>query len=163
LKPITILAAASALFLASCATTSTPPATTQGAQLVQAGFAYQAGDFNSLFKAARRSKGLKPLSRSALLDKIAQGHANDMSRNQFFDHVGSNGSTLGQRTRAQGYGFCWVAENISLGRSSEAEVFARWMASPPHYKNMVAGKPTQYGLAVAPGNYRVMVLATPGC
>jgi uncharacterized protein YkwD len=146
-----------ALFVLAACSRPVDPVTTQAA------FKFAAGDFQTLLNTERKNRGLGPLVGSAKLAAAAQGHAADMSNGAFFSHVSSNGDTLGRRTRAQGYGYCWVAENISWGRTSEAEVFARWMASPGHRKNMMARDPTQYGLAVAPGNYRVLVLGRPGC
>ncbi|MFV2003027.1 MAG: CAP domain-containing protein [Paracoccaceae bacterium] len=103
------------------------------------------------------------LSYSARLTAAARGHASDMATNSFFAHVGSDGSDLGDRVRAQGYRFCWVAENISVGRDSSGEVFAAWMDSPPHRVNMLADEATEFGLARAAGNNWVLVLARPGC
>lgn len=121
------------------------------------------GSFQSLLTQARADRGLGPLRRSPRLDRAAQGHANDMAQAGFFSHTGSDGRSVGARVAATGYGFCWVSENISWNRKSEAEAFARWMASPGHRANMLAREPREYGLAVAPGNYRVLVMATPGC
>jgi len=158
MKTISIACGAMFTLLAACGTSVTPPE-----PAAKAAFTFQPGNFDTLFSAARTERGLASMTRSTQLNAAAQGHANDMSTGGFFDHTGSDSKSVGQRARAQGYGYCWIAENISYGRSSEAEAFARWMASPGHRKNMLARDPTQYGLAVAPGNYRVLVLASPGC
>jgi uncharacterized protein YkwD len=119
--------------------------------------------FQDQMNTARAGPGLNPLAYSTQLGAAAQGHADDMSINGFFSHVGSNGSTLGQRVSAQGYGFCWAAENIAQGQPSNAATFTAWMNSPPHRANILSSQPTQFGLGVAPGNTRVLVLARPGC
>ena len=121
------------------------------------------GSFGTLISRERSRRGLGKLQVSSKLSAAAQAHANDMSRRGFFSHTSSDGRTIGQRVAATGYGHCWVSENISWNRSTEAEAFARWMASPGHRRNMLARDPTEYGLAVAPGNYRVLVLGRPGC
>ncbi|MEE9387918.1 MAG: CAP domain-containing protein [Paracoccaceae bacterium] len=139
------------------------PSVTSPSTAAPANYSFEAGNFQTLINNARTSRGLGAIQPSAKLTATAQGHANDMSANGFFSHTSSNGYSVGRRAKAQGYGFCWIAENISVGRTSEAEVFARWMGSPGHRKNMLARDPTEYGLAVAPGNYRVLVLGTPGC
>ncbi|MEE9428768.1 MAG: CAP domain-containing protein [Paracoccaceae bacterium] len=160
MKLLSIGCAAIFTLLSACDQSNPPPvavATTRTAYL------FEQGNFNTLLNNVRADRGLNSMTQSAKLTATAQGHANDMSSRGFFSHTSSNGNSVGRRTKAQGYGYCWVAENISVGRSSEAEVFARWMDSPGHRKNMLARDPTEYGLAVAPGNYRVLVLASPGC
>lgn len=159
LKRNALISAAGALFLTACVETQYPVQEVTS----NANYRFEAGNFQTLLNNARRSRGLGTVQPSAKLTATAQGHANDMSSGGFFSHTSSNGNSIGRRAKGQGYGFCWVAENISYGRSSEAEVFARWMDSPGHRKNMLAAKPTEYGLANAPGNYRVLVLGTPGC
>ncbi len=119
--------------------------------------------FQSQMNTARAGPGLNPLAYSTQLGGAAQGHADDMSINGFFSHVGSDGSTVGQRVRAQGYGFCWVGENIAQGQPSNAATFTAWMNSAPHRAIILSSEPTQFGLGVAPGNTRVLVLARPGC
>ncbi len=117
--------------------------------------------FQSDMNNARKGPGLNPLSYNAKLAAAAQAHANDMSTNGFFDHVGSDGSTFGQRIRAQGYNYAWAGENIAWGYASEAALFAAWMNSPGHRANILSAEPTEFGLALAPGNYWVLELARP--
>ncbi len=147
--------------LAACgqepAAQSAPTVTSQG------DFTFEPGSFDTLINRARAQRGLSPLRVSVKLTTAARAHANDMSRGEFFSHYSSDGRSVGARVAATGYGHCWVSENISWNRKSEAEVFARWMASPGHRRNMLASDPTEYGLAVATGHYRVLVLGAPGC
>jgi uncharacterized protein YkwD len=159
MKLISYAGFAAFVALAACGDASTQ----HGPTATRAAFSFGAGEFQTLVNENRRSQGLGALTRSALLSATAQGHANDMSARDFFSHTSSDGSGIGRRALAQGYGYCWLAENISVGRGSEAEVFERWMASPGHRENMLADGATEYGLAVAPGNYRVLVLGRPGC
>ena len=81
----------------------------------------------------------------------------------FFRTKVSDGSKLGNRVLAQGYRFCWTAENISVGQATLHETFAGWVRSTGHYLNMTAREATELGLAEADGNYRVLVLGQPGC
>ena len=53
-----------------------------------------------------------PLAMNAQLLAAARLHSGDMFTNQFQEHVGSDGRTLGQRASAQGYNWSFVAENI---------------------------------------------------
>ncbi len=117
--------------------------------------------FESSLNTTRAGPGLNPLAYNAKLAAAAQVHANDMSTNGFFDHVGSDGSTFSQRISAQGYNWAWAAENIAYGYATESDVFTGWMNSPPHRANMLSAEPTEFGLARAPGNYWVLELARP--
>ena len=119
--------------------------------------------FQNQLNAERALKGASPLSYSVKLTAAAQVHANDMSQNAFFSHQSTDGSKLGNRVLAQGYRFCWTAENISAGQSSLDEAFTGWVRSAGHYLNMMSREPTEFGLAEADGNYRVLVLGQPGC
>ncbi|MEE9428767.1 MAG: CAP domain-containing protein [Paracoccaceae bacterium] len=120
--------------------------------------------FTGLLNGARTPIGLNPLTISAPLMATAQGHADDMSSNGFFSHTGTGGSTLGTRLTAQSYNYCWAGENIAQGHSTNSATFTAWMNSPGHQANMLSSQPTEFGLALAPaGNYRVLVLARPGC
>lgn len=111
----------------------------------------------------RAEQGLGPVKPSDRLEKAAMAHAMDMSRNKFFAHKGSDGSSLLQRVRRTGYGPCVVAENIAQGQSSLTEVMTSWAASAGHRKNLLNRKITEYGLVKAPGDYWVLVLGRAGC
>ncbi len=111
----------------------------------------------------RATKGRTPVAYSQVLERAAQAHAQDMVRREYFDHTGSDGSTIGDRLKAQGYGFCFAAENIAKGQSSLDEVMKSWANSSGHRKNMVHKKVTEFALARADGNIWVMVLGRPGC
>lgn len=111
----------------------------------------------------RASMGLAPVSASRKLRKAAESHASDMARNGFFSHTGSNGSSIGERVRRQGYRFCFVAENIAKGQETLADVMQDWANSPGHRQNMLNRKATEFALVRMPDNIWVMVLGQPGC
>ena len=113
--------------------------------------------------AFRAENGRKALSISPKLQATAEGHANDMLSNGFFDHKGSNGSTIGKRAKRKGYRFCLIAENIAKGQRSLADVMQSWETSAGHRKNMLLGKVREFGLARVDQNIWVMVLGKPGC
>ena len=108
----------------------------------------------------RRAEGLPALRRNARADAAAKEHAEDMARNGFFGHRGSDGSTVGGRLRAAGCTFTAAGENIAKGWKTDDQVVAAWIASPGHQRNML-GKFRQYGVAQA-GDVWVLVLAS-GC
>lgn len=120
-------------------------------------------DIGGQLNAIRAANGLPALAQSAQLTAAARLHANDMATNGFFGHTGSDNSSLGQRVRAQGFGYCYVAENIAQGQPSVSAVMTSWMNSAGHRANNLSPKPTQYGAARASGDYWVLVFGRPGC
>jgi len=112
---------------------------------------------------ARSRNGAPPVTVSPRLTRAAAAHAADMAGAGFFAHDGSDGGTVGDRVRRQGYGFCFVSENIARGQTSLSQVLHSWQESRPHLRNMLSRKATGFGLVRGPGNIWVMVLARPGC
>ena len=159
MRPLPILAITALAVLYACA-----PEPVAVARDTPIGFVVAPSPaFQNQLNAERARKGASPLSYSALLTAAAQVHANDMSQNAFFSHQSTDGSKLCNRILAQGYRFCWTDENISVGQASLDETFAGWVRSTGHYLNMMSREPTEFGIAEADGNYRVLVLGQPGC
>jgi len=100
---------------------------------------------------------------SRALELAAIRHAEDMAKHGFLGHRGSNGSTVADRVRAQGYHFCYLAENVARGQRSLEGVMRAWEKSKSHRKNMESRKVTEFAVARGPNNFWVMVLADPGC
>lgn len=111
----------------------------------------------------RTSNGRAALAYSATLEAAAQAHAADMAARGFFDHGGSDGSTVGTRVSRQGYRWCFVAENIAQGQRSLGDVMQAWADSRGHRRNMLSREAREFALVEAPGRIWVMVLAAPGC
>ena len=116
-----------------------------------------------LLNAERSAAGLQPVRHSNRLTAAAREDARNLAATGLFSHVGTNGDTPGDRVKAQGYGFCVVAENISKGRKSAFEVMKGWMKSSGHRLNILNPDVTEFGMASAAGDYWVLVLARPGC
>lgn len=149
------------LVLAGClAETSTPGQHTEGgpAHLTDVS-ANEALPLNAL----RARYSLPSLETDPLLSRIARGHAQDMVSNHFFGHVSSDGRTIVERTRQQGYAFCHVAENLAMGQSDFDAVLTQWMTSPSHRSNLLHPDVDEFGLIRGPGNLWVLVLGRPGC
>lgn len=108
-----------------------------------------------------------PLGWSTVLESAAHAHSTDMAARNFFSHVGSDGSEVGQRVHAAGAGWSAAAENIAGGPSSVDEVMAGWLASPGHCANIMGPAFRQVAVAcvVQPGSrygrYWTMVLTRP--
>lgn len=80
---------------------------------------------------AKRMKKAKPLELNAKLSRSAEGHAEDMADNDYFDHVSMDGRTFVDRIRATGYRQPG-GENIASGQLSVREVVNAWLDSPGH-------------------------------
>lgn len=111
----------------------------------------------------REASGRAPLTVSGALTRAAAAHAGDMARSDRFSHTGRDGSSVGDRVRRQGYGYCFVAENIARGQAAPDEVLGDWMASPGHRRNLLDPRATGFALVRGPGRIWVMVLGRDGC
>ncbi len=90
------------------------------------------GRIADLINAVRVDHGLAPLALSVELAGAARLHSADMAANAFFDHVGSDGSTPGDRMEAAGYPWYACGEIIAAGYASAEEVVDGWMGSEGH-------------------------------
>ncbi|WP_224243377.1 CAP domain-containing protein [Hyalangium gracile] len=76
----------------------------------------------------------------------ARKHSKDMGDNNFFSHVGSDGSTFSQRITSAGYRWRSAGENIGAGYATPAAVVNGWMASTGHCNNIMNGGFKQLGV-----------------
>jgi uncharacterized protein YkwD len=81
----------------------------------------------------------EPLKWSCELKMASLRHSKDMAKNNFFDHVGSDGSKPGTRARDAGYGWSAIAENIAAGGTnmSVSSAVAVWIGSDGHCANIM--------------------------
>ena len=98
------------------------------------------------------------LAWSDQLEKAAARHADDMFDHSHFDHVGTDGSDLGDRISGTGYVWGMVGENISWGYTEVKDVVEGWISSPDHCKNMMSPVFKEMGVA-RKGEYWVLELA----
>lgn len=106
-------------------------------------------DYASLINGVRLGNGVGIVSFDARLGTAAQDYADQMLSEGTFSHVGSDGSTLGSRARAAGYGFSSLRENIASGQQSVGSVFNSWQNSPGHRANNQSGDVEDFGLGFA--------------
>jgi hypothetical protein len=106
----------------------------------------------NLTNAERQRAGLPPLRLSSQLGPAAQGHAEDMARNNYFNHQGLNGSTPSDRATAVGYRYSYVGENISAGNKTPTQTIQQWMNSPGHRQNILNPSYTEIGFGYAYAN-----------
>ena len=97
------------------------------------------------------------------LVQTAQSHAEDMARNDFIDHTGSDGAVYTDRLDRVGYQYVRRGENIAAAFGSPAEVVAMWMDEPPdgpHLTNILncAYQHAGVGRATRADGYQYWVL-----
>jgi uncharacterized protein YkwD len=117
-----------------------------------------AGAIVCLVNIERTSRGVPALRRDGDLSQAARGHASDMARHNFFDHVSPNGDTLSDRLRHAGYGRPgdgWRAgEDLGWGTGGRATPNAlvdAWLASPGHRRILLSGSYREIGVGVSGG------------
>ncbi|MFC4335651.1 CAP domain-containing protein [Salininema proteolyticum] len=84
----------------------------------------------------RAENGCGPLEVSPELTAAAEGHAEDMGVNDYFDHDSLDGRSVGDRAAEAGF-HAGVGENIAKGQRSPEEVMEAWMDSPGHRANIL--------------------------
>lgn len=89
--------------------------------------------------AARKLKGLGPVSEDSKLDCAAQAHARDISVSKVCGHIGSDGSQFWQR--AQKCGTQALGEIVACGYPNAVSAVEGWDRSPGHAAIMYG----QYG------------------
>lgn len=108
-----------------------------------------------------------PLTLSAKLNRAALIHSQDMANKKFFEHQGSDGSTVGIRTARIGYKWRTVGENIAIGAQTAEVVVQGWIDSPGHCANIMTPGFTEMGVAFVvdrksdAGIYWTQVFAAP--
>ena len=99
----------------------------------------------------RADAGAGPLEASPALTRAAARHASDMASGGFLSHVGSDGSTPGQRAEEAGYFSMDVEENLLSGLSQASNALFAWIASSEHNANLLNPDWTAVGIARAEG------------
>ena len=97
----------------------------------------------------RVRRGIPALQWSDTLGRAARAHSEDMARNGFMSHRGSNGSTFDQRIAQAGFNGGYLAENVASGQRTPEEVVNSWMNSPGHRENILNPVYTHLGVGFA--------------
>jgi len=112
-------------------------------------------------------QAVPPLKLSAMLNRTALVHSQDMAKNNFFEHRGSDGSMVGDRAARVGYRWRAVAENVAIGAETAEIVVDGWLKSPGHCVNIMSPDYTEMGIAYVtepksePGIYWTQVFGRP--
>lgn len=99
--------------------------------------------------------GCKPLAWSTPVADVAQRHATDMTRRNFFSHTNPDGLTPFKRLAAAGIRYSKAAENIASGQPTARRVFQSWLNSPGHRRNIEDCAFREHGIGFAPGSKSV--------
>lgn len=94
------------------------------------------------------------------LEKAAYNHSNDMFRNKYFSHTGSDGSGSGERINEAGYSWRYYGENIAQGYPTEQAVVNGWLSSPGHCSNIMNKNYKEMGVAKV-GDYWTQDFGSP--
>lgn len=99
--------------------------------------------------------GLTPLFENAKLNAAAKAKAEDILKNQYFEHISPSGVDPSELVKRFGYEYIVSGENLILGNfENEAEAVAAWMASPGHRANILNERFTDIGVAFIKGTYK---------
>ncbi len=111
-------------------TTPAPTAPTAPAATTSAGLLPLLNQF-------RTSEGEPPLRVNASLNSAALAHAFDMTQAGFIGHTGSDGSTVGTRTRAAGCNWTTVSETITAGQTDSAAAALALINTASHRRTIL--------------------------
>ena len=97
---------------------------------------------------------LPPLIENAKLNAAALAKANDIFKNQYFEHISPSGVGPGTLVKSFGYDYIVSGENLILGNfTDEKEVVQDWMNSPGHRANILNDRVVDIGVAMVKGIY----------
>ncbi len=96
----------------------------------------------------RKANGLSLLASDSTLEKAAGQQAVYMAKAGRMAHNTGWGKSFEARVQDNEIHGA-AAENIAMGRMDIDRLFAMWMASPPHRRNMLDARFNRYGLAYA--------------
>lgn len=88
----------------------------------------------------------QPLVVDSALTDAAQLHSEDMAKQDFFSHVGLDGSRSWHRAEAAGYESGMVGENIAAGYTTPASVVEGWIKSEGHRENLLDERFNEIGV-----------------
>jgi uncharacterized protein YkwD len=78
-----------------------------------------------------------PVAWNGRLERAAEAHTVDMVIHAYFAHVGTDGSSVGDRVSRVGYDWRRVGENLARANRTAPEVVQLWLDSPAHCANLM--------------------------
>jgi uncharacterized protein YkwD len=97
----------------------------------------------------REFESARPVRWNDALAESSQRHSEDMARNNYLNHIGSDGSTAEQRVQRAGYRYRATGENIAGGQLNPEDAVASWIGSPEHCANLMNPAFTEMGAGFA--------------
>jgi len=101
----------------------------------------------------RRQYNLPPVKENNLLDKAAREKAQDMLRNQYFNHYSPSGISPWHWMDVTGYDYHYAGENLAMNFFDSDEVIKAWLNSPSHRENLLNGQYQDMGVAILNGDF----------
>lgn len=102
----------------------------------------------------RQSGSLGELATSPALEEVARMKAEDMASKGYFAHNTPEGYTPWYWFEKAGYEYEYAGENLAVNFTDSEDVEEAWMNSPTHRANIMNGKFTEIGIAMAEGEYQ---------
>ncbi|MBX3119676.1 MAG: hypothetical protein KF784_11465 [Fimbriimonadaceae bacterium] len=103
-----------------------------------------------LTNAERAKAGLAPLKINPTLSQSARWMAEDMAKNNYFDHIDSLGRGVGDRMKEFKYSYSLAGQNIAGGQTTPEEAIEDWLKSPGHRAIMLKPDFDEIGIAYLP-------------
>jgi uncharacterized protein YkwD len=98
--------------------------------------------------------GQQPLSLNTKLSSAAMAKLQHMFDNQYFEHVGPDGTQPSDWVDGAEYAYKLTGENLALGDfSGDIDLVTAWMNSPGHRENIMKPEFTEIGIAVGKGMF----------
>ena len=97
--------------------------------------------------------GLNSLEVSDELTQAATNKANDMLKNNYFDHYSPSGKTPWDFINDANYDYELAGENLAVDFKSAEGVNSAWMNSPTHKKNILKSNYQEIGIATVSGQF----------
>ncbi len=95
----------------------------------------------------KQMPSVPPLRWNNQLEAAAIRHANDMSKNGHFDHIGTDNSEFDDRITSSGYKWMEIGENIAFGYDVIPATIQGWINSTSHCQQMMSPKVDEIGAA----------------
>jgi uncharacterized protein YkwD len=96
---------------------------------------------------SKKMPAVAPLTWNERLENASIAHAQDMSKHNHFDHVGTDGSEIDTRANRAGYKWMQIGENIAWGYDNIKDAMIGWIKSPSHCLQLMSNKVTEMGAA----------------
>lgn len=121
-------------------------ATQQGGACQYSGDDAYVSQLLALINTERTNAGVSAVTLNMQLSAAAQGHSIDQACNNFKGHIGSNGSTIGDRIYAAGYSPSYYVEIIAPAADTPQAAIAQWNSNAIHRLAMLDPKASEIGI-----------------